>query len=98
MVRLRRSLPAGHSMHLLASEEALTNHPSVHGSNLNIPTLWLANPACLKADHTETPDRNREMSIYLESPCPKPLQWKIRRRKKSNRYVGTNDKDKNNCT
>ena len=44
-VRLRRNLPAGHSMHLLASEEALTNHPSVHGSNLNIPTLRLANPA-----------------------------------------------------
>ena len=38
-VRLRRNLPAGHSMHLLASEEALTNHPSEHGSNLNIPTL-----------------------------------------------------------
>ena len=33
-VRLRSNLPAGHSMHLLASEEALTNHPSVHGSNL----------------------------------------------------------------
>ena len=38
-VRLRRNLPAGHSMHLLASEEALTNHPSVHGSNLSVPTL-----------------------------------------------------------
>ena len=33
-VRLRSNLPAGHSMHLLASEEALTNHPSEHGSNL----------------------------------------------------------------
>ena len=33
-VRLRSNLPAGHSMHSLASEEALTNHPSEHGSNL----------------------------------------------------------------
>ena len=32
--RLRTNLPAGHSMQLLASEEALTNHPSEHGSNL----------------------------------------------------------------
>ena len=51
-VRLRSNLPAGHSMHLLASEEALTNHPSVHGSNLSVPTLWLANPAWLRADHS----------------------------------------------
>ena len=48
-VRLRSNLPAGHSMHSLASEEALTNHPSVHGSNLYSPTLLLANPDCLKA-------------------------------------------------
>ena len=38
-VRLRTNLPAGHSMHLLASEEALTNHPSEHGSNLYFPRL-----------------------------------------------------------
>ena len=38
-VRLRCNLPAGHSTHSLASEEALTNHPSVHGSNLNFPIL-----------------------------------------------------------
>ena len=37
-------------MHLLASEEALTNHPSEHGSNLYFPTLWSANPDFLKAD------------------------------------------------
>ena len=37
--RLRTNLPAGHSMQLLASEEALTNHPSEHGSNLYIPRL-----------------------------------------------------------
>ena len=48
-VRLRSNLPAGHSMHSLTSEEALTNHPSKHGSNLNAPTLWLANPDCKKA-------------------------------------------------
>ena len=48
--RLRSNLPAGHSMHLLASEEAWTNHPSEHGSNLFPPRLWLANPDCLKAD------------------------------------------------
>ena len=47
-VTLRSNLPAGHSMHSLASEEALTNHPSVHGSNLYPPTLSLANPDCLK--------------------------------------------------
>ena len=32
--RLRGNLPAGHSLQLLSSEEALTNHPSEHGSNL----------------------------------------------------------------
>ena len=37
--RLRTNLPAGHSMQLLASEEALTNHPSEHGSNLKYPRL-----------------------------------------------------------
>ena len=96
-VRLRSNLPAGHSMQLLASEEALTNHPSEHGSNLNSPTLWLANPACIKAGSSWYLTEEPEMSIYSESPCPKPLQWKIRR-KKSNRYLGTNDKEKNSCT
>ena len=48
--RLRGNLPAGHSLQLLSSEEALTNHPSEHGSNLYSPTLWLANPDLLKAD------------------------------------------------
>ena len=48
--RLRGNLPAGHSLQLLSSEEALTNHPSEHGSNLYFPTLWLANPDFLKAD------------------------------------------------
>ena len=49
--RLRGNLPAGHSLQLLSSEEALTNHPSEHGSNLYLyfPT-WLANPDRLKAD------------------------------------------------
>ena len=37
--RLRGNLPAGHSMQLLSSEEALTNHPREHGSNFCIPTL-----------------------------------------------------------
>ena len=48
--RLRGNLPAGHSLQLLSSEEALTNHPSEHGSNLYFPTLWLANPDFFKAD------------------------------------------------
>ena len=74
-VRLRSNLPAGHSMHLLASEEALTNHPSVHGSNLYSPTLSLANPDCLKACRSWRLARyNREMSVYSGSPCPKPLK------------------------
>ena len=84
-VRLRTKLPAGHSMHLLASEEALTNHPSEHGSNLYLPRLWLANPDCLKAgsswsliqDHSV----KEETSIYSESSCPTPLKWKIRKKK-----------------
>ena len=74
-VRLRSNLPAGHSMHSLASEEALTNHPSEHGSNLSFPRLWLANPDCLKADSRCSFTQEREMSIYLESSCPKPLKW-----------------------
>ena len=37
--KLRSTLPAGHSMHSLALEEALTNLPSEHGSNLNSPIL-----------------------------------------------------------
>ena len=47
--RLRGNLPAGHSLQLLSLEEALTNHPSEHGSNWYFPT-WLANPDRLKAD------------------------------------------------
>ena len=74
-VRLRSNLPAGHSVQLLASEEALTNHPSEHGSNLNSPILWSANPDCLKADSRYSFAEEREMSIYLESSCPKPLKW-----------------------
>ena len=73
-VRLRSNLPAGHSMQLLASEEALTNHPSEHGSNLYFPRLWLANPDCLKADSRSRLTKESEMSIYSES-CPKPLKW-----------------------
>ena len=96
-VRLRSNLPAGHSMHLSASEEALTNDPSEHGRNLKSPTFWLANPACIKAGSSWRLTGESEMSIYSESPCPKPLQWKITR-KKSNRYPGTNDKEKNSCT
>ena len=74
-VRLRSNLPAGHSTHSLASEEALTNDPSVHGSNLNFPILWLANPDCLKADSRSPLAKELEMSIYSESSCPKPLKW-----------------------
>ena len=74
-VRLRSNLPAGHSMHSLASEEALTNHPSEHGSNLYFPRLWLANPDCLKADSRSRLTKEPEMSIYSESSCPKPLKW-----------------------
>ena len=74
-VRLRSNLPAGHSMQLLASEEALTNHPSEHGSNLYFPRLWLANPDCLKADSRSRLTKESEMSIYSESSCPKPLKW-----------------------
>ena len=36
---LRGNLPAGHSLQLLSSAEALTNHPSEHGCNLYSPTL-----------------------------------------------------------
>ena len=79
--RPRSNLPAGHSTHSLASEEALANHPSVHGSNLYFPRLWLANPACIKAGSSWYPTEEPEMSIYSESPCPKPLQWKIRKKK-----------------
>ena len=74
-VRLRINLPAGHSMHSLASEEALTNHPSVHGSNLYLPTLSLANPDSLKASRRWSPAQSTgEVSKYAESPCPKPLK------------------------
>ena len=95
-VRLRSNLPAGHSMHSLASEEALTNHPSEHGSNLYFPTLWLANPDCLKADSSSfiTKTFAWEMSIYLESSCSKPLKWKIREKRQNKCYLGANDKVK----
>ena len=98
--RLRGSLPAGHSLQLLSSEEALTNHPSEHGSNLYSPTLWLANPDRLKADSSSFLTRKcvREMSIYLESSCSKPLKWKIREKRQNKCYLGANDKWKNSCT
>ena len=83
-VRLRSNLPAGHSMHSLASEEALTNHPSEHGSNLYFPRLWLANPDCLKTDTSTSLNHEGlkgEMSIiYSESSCPTPLKWKVRKK------------------
>ena len=84
-VRLRSNLPAGHSMHSLASEEALTNHPSEHGSNLYFPRRWLANPDCLKAGSSwsliEDHFVKEETSIYSESSCPTPLKWEIRKKK-----------------
>ena len=64
---LRGNLPAGHSLQLLSSEEALTNHPSEHGSNLYCPTLWMANPDFLKADSRPGIHAKSEMSIYSES-------------------------------
>ena len=76
-VRLRSNLPAGHSTHSLASEEALTNQPSEHGSNLYFPRLWLANPDCLKACSSWYAIEEKlkgEMSIYSESSCPMPLK------------------------
>ena len=89
--RLRGNLPAGHSLQLLSSEEALTNHPSEHGSNLYLyfPT-WLANPDRLKADSSSflTKGGWREMSIYLESSCSKPLKWKIREKRQNKCYLG----------
>ena len=89
--RLRGNLPAGHSLQLLSSEEALTNHPSEHGSNLYLyfPT-WLANPDRLKADSSSflTKKGWREMSIYLESSCSKPLKWKIRKKRQNKCYLG----------
>ena len=67
---LRGNLPAGHSLQLSSSEEALTNHPSEHGSNLYSPTR-LANPDRLKADISSLLTLGRakeiaEMSIYLK--------------------------------
>ena len=80
--RLRTNLPAGHSMQLLASEEALTNHPSEHGSNSYSPRLWLANPDCLKDLSSRSLKKDCwETSIYSESSWPKPLKWKIRKKK-----------------
>ena len=82
--KLRSTLPAGHSVHSLASEEALTNHPSEHGSNLYFPRLWLANPDCLKTGSSSSLNQEglkEEMSIiYSESSCPTPLKWKIRKK------------------
>ena len=95
--RLRRNLPAGHSLQLLSSEEALTNHPSEHGSNLYSPT-WLANPDRLKADSssflTIGDAQVWEMSIYLESSCSGLLKWKIREKRQSKCYLGAIDKVK----
>ena len=95
--KLRGNLPAGHSLQLLSSEEALTNHPSEHGSNLYSPTLWLANPDFLKADSRSRLAPESEMSIYLESSCSKPLKWKIREKRESKCCLGANDKVKNGC-
>ena len=92
--RLRGNLPAGHSLQLLSSEEALTNHPSEHGSNSYSPTLWLANPDFLKADSRSRLTRELEMLIYLESSCSKPLKWKIREKRQNKCYLGANDKVK----
>ena len=92
--KLRGNLPAGHSLQLLSSEEALTNHPSEHGSNLYFPRLWSANPDCLKADSRSRLTKESEMSIYSESSCPKPLKWKIREKRQSKCYLGANDKVK----
>ena len=95
--RLRANLPAGHSLQILSLEEALTNHPSEHGSNLYSPT-WLANPDRLKADSrsflTSIGAEVREMSIYLESSCSKPLKWKIREKRQSKWFLGANNKVK----
>lgn len=68
-------LHAGHSMHLMAVAEALTNVPSEHCSNLKYPTLWLANPACLKAVSSCIISQEScwEISMYSESSCPTPL-------------------------
>ena len=92
--RLRGNLPAGHSLQLLSSEEALTNHPSEHGSNLYSPTLWLANPDFLKADSRSSVTGVLGISIYSESSFSKPLKWKIREKRQSKCYLGANDKVK----
>lgn len=62
-------------MHLMAVAEALTNVPSEHGSNLKYPTLWLANPACLKvvSSYIISQESCWEISMYSESSCPTPL-------------------------
>lgn len=62
-------------MHLVAVAEALTNVPSEHGSNLKYPTLWLANPACLKvvSSYIISQESCWEISMYSESSCPTPL-------------------------
>ena len=92
--RLRGNLPAGHSMQLLSSEEALTKYPSEHGSNLYSPTLWLANPDFLKADSSSSLTKEPWMSIYSESSCSKPLKWKVREKRQNKWYPGANDKVK----
>ena len=76
--RLRSNLPAGHSVHSVALEEALMNDPSEHGSNVSFPKVWLANPDCLKADSNcslATQER-AEMLMYWKSWYPLPLKWK----------------------
>ena len=96
--RLRGNLPAGHSLQLLSSEEALTNHPSEHGSNLYSPTLWMANPDFLKADSRPGINAWSEMSIYSESSCSGLLKWKIREKRQNKCYLGLMIKRKNSCT
>ena len=92
--RLRGNLPAGHSLQLLSSEEALTNHPSEHGSNLYSPTLWLANPDFLKADSMSSLTGDLGMQIYSESSFSKPLKWKKKEKRQRKCYLGANDKVK----
>ena len=49
---MKEKLPAGHSMHFGSSEEALTNVPRGHGSNLySSSILALVNPDCLNASN-----------------------------------------------
>ena len=55
----KEKLPAGHSRHLGSLEEALTNVPSEHGSNLCLSSiLALLNPDCLN-------ESNKSSTIIL---------------------------------